>query len=229
MSQRLMDNTKFPFFLNSFGERVFELRGFSPDGDGDDQDPPAGSEGTDPPAGTGSGSEGQDADKSTETDAAAEAAAFKARMQQADRRAAAAEAKIKEYEDAKLSNEEKATKELTELREAKTVLETELSELRLQNAFLASNDIKWHNPELALKSADLSEVRNEDGTIDKKALAKALKKVAEESPFLVKKDEQGQQQQHGPSGGNVGGKNGSNSNPKADEESLRRKYPALFA
>lgn len=106
---------------------------------------------------------------------------LKTRMQAADRRANAAEAKVAELEPiaAKVPELEKQVENGAE----------QVKLLRIDNAFLTS-DIAWVDPEAALKLADLSEVEiKEDGTV--KGLVEALSALAEKKPFLVKpKDEE---------------------------------------
>lgn len=105
---------------------------------------------------------------------------MRTRMQAADRRASAAEAKVAELEPlaAKAAEHEKKVEEQTET----------IRSLRLDNAFLSS-DIQWVDAEAALKLADLSGVTiADDGTV--KGLDDALKALAEKKPFLVVKPEE---------------------------------------
>lgn len=109
------------------------------------------------------------------------------RMKAADRRASAAEARVKEFEDAgkseleKLQTErENAAKERDEARQA-------LQSERIANAFLASNSVTWHDPEDALamlrtKYMEGVEI-SEDGKIS--GMKKAIEKMAKEKSYLV--------------------------------------------
>lgn len=102
------------------------------------------------------------------------------RMKAADRRANDLQAKL-------TASEEVAAK-VPELEKQVEGHASTIQQLRLDNAFLASSDITWHNPEDALRLADLSKVKfSEDGKVE--GLADALKELAEKRPYLVKKDE----------------------------------------
>lgn len=98
--------------------------------------------------------------------------------------------KLKEHEDAKLSDSQKAAKELEETKQENGNLKSTLRQLALHNAFLLVNDVKWHNPKRALASVDLSDVEIDDeGKVDDKALKAAIKKLADEEPYLVAQDD----------------------------------------
>lgn len=147
----------------------------------------------------------------------------------------------KEQEDAKLSAEEKtqqAVKELeTERDSYKTKaesLQTAMQELVLQQAFLTSSDVKWHDPEIALSKADLSSVEieiNEKGIPVVKnpdAIKKAAKALAESKSFLVdagKQEEQKPWRATGPA--NAAGKQTRAATQDDEKKKLQRKYPAL--
>lgn len=153
------------------------------------------------------------------------------RMQAADRRATAAETKVKEQDRAKMDD---LTRTQSELDEAKTKLadaENALKVERLHNAFLASNTITWHNPRLAMKELDLEGVQKDDGTVDEASLKKAITALAKAQPYLVKNDdsEGGGKKGNGPTGAGVGTDMGGNSDKKssANREALLKKYPAL--
>lgn len=119
------------------------------------------------------------------------------RMKAADRRANDLQTKL-------TATEEVAAK-VPELEKAVEGHAATIDKLRLDNAFLASSDITWHNPEDALRLADMSKVKiTEDGKVE--GLADALKELAEKRPYLVKKDE-------------AEGKDGSDGDDEDDEES----------
>lgn len=158
--------------------------------DGGENQNDDGTEGTD---NSGQGQEGSEDGSGTET-AATTTTVSKAdfdklmnRMKAADRRAAAAEKIVAEAEKAKMSDIEKAQAEAAE---AKTKAETAaaaMKDLQIRNAFLSSTGITWHDPEDALRLADLSNIDvADDGTIDSKAVANVLKELAKNKPHLVK-------------------------------------------
>lgn len=136
--------------------------------------------------GSGEDDEDEDVDKinnvGADSNTVAYALFYKARerMRAADRRSAdlqtrltAAEAeaaKVKDLEQ-KISDSDLAVKKL-----------------RIDNAFLASSDIAWQDPEVALRLVDLSKVTIDDNG-EVKGLADALKELAEKKPFLVKAEE----------------------------------------
>jgi hypothetical protein len=152
------------------------------------------------------------------------------RMQAADRRATAAETKVKEQDRAKMDDLTRAQAELEEVRGKLGETENALKTERLHNAFLASNTVTWHDPELAMSKIDLEGVQKDDGTIDSAALKKAIAALAKEKPFLVKSEDGNDSKgKNGSSGAGVGTDMGGNHKDKAaaNRAALERKYPAL--
>lgn len=134
-------------------------------------------------------------------------------------------ARLKAIEDKDKSELERTAGELDELKKSAAERDEAIRDLRLENAFLASNKFTWHDPADALKLADLSEVEiDDDGRVT--GLDKALEKLAKAKPHLVKKDE---------GTGGTPPPSGEPRNPrtpgKADEQTrktaLRNKYPSL--
>lgn len=155
------------------------------------------------------------------------------RMQAADRAKTAAEAKLREKERADMDETTRAKAELEEAKAERQRLEDELKTERLHNAFLASNTITWHDPELAMSHVDLDGVLKDDGTVDSKALKASIQALAKSKPFLVKTEGEN-------GGGGNGGKNGStgagigtdlggdkDKNGASKRAALEKKYPAL--
>lgn len=97
--------------------------------------------------------------------------------------------------------------------------------LMIENAFLQANTHEWHNPKRALASADLTAVTIKDGVVDEKALKDALDKLAKEEPYLVKPKEG--EKDKPPPGGPTGTPPSGQGGKQTDQETLRRKYPAL--
>lgn len=227
MGQRLV--SKRQTFKTRDGALLKFLIGASPD---DDQTGDDGSSRDDKTGdGSDTGSEGQDDGKDgskEEPVTQADLAQVKARMQAADKRASEAEKKVKEYEDKGKDVATKATERVTELETENTGFKAEISTLRVQNAFLSTNSVTWHDPDVALQQADLSEVTDADGNINKAALKKALEALAKAKPFLVKpesgNDDGGKGK--GKSGGDVGSGH-KNDGKTASNDALRKKYPAL--
>lgn len=225
MSQRLITKARV-WGVTQSGLALVALRGSDP-GDSDDNDQnlnddndSSGDEGSDEGKDDGASSDKKD-------DRDAEIEAIKARMRAADRRAAAAEAKAKEYEDKDKSEGQRLSEENESLKSEVETLKKSLQEQRLQNAFLTSNDYTWQDAEAALRLADLSGVVDEDGEVDKAALKKALKALAEGKPFLVKTQEGNGESKNGPSGSSTGSSKNNRQQSGPSEDELRRRYPAL--
>lgn len=207
------------------GLPLVALLGASPE-DGVDTEGASGTEGED--EGT-EGSEGQEAGNDGDDTPATKAdlEALKKRMQAADKRATEAEKKVKEYEDKGKDVATKATERVGELETQVSDLTGENRNLKVQNAFLSANSVTWHDPDAALSLADLSEVLDDEGNVDKAALKKALDALSKAKPFLVKADDgKPEKEKKGPSGQPVGsGKKKDGNEP--DKASLLKKYPAL--
>ena len=225
MGQRLVSKTQ---FITRQGILLDHLVGASPEGDQTGEDGSSGAaEGGD---GSGEGSEGQDkGDNGSKEEPVTKAdlESVTARMKAADVRASAAEKKVKEWEDKGKDAATKASERVTELETENTSQKAEISTLRVQNAFLSTNSVTWHDPDVALSQADLSEVLDSEGNVDMSALKKVLDALAKAKPFLVKSETDDKDgKTGGSSGGSVG--SGKKSDPKmASDEALRRKYPAL--
>jgi hypothetical protein len=174
-----------------------------------------------------------DDDGDDDDDSAAEREKLRKRIKAADRRASEAERKVRELEDADKSEAEKATARVTELEKENGDLQSEVSTLRLQNAFLTANKQKWHDPDVALDLARskkfLEDVVDEDGEVDKKALGKALERLAKEHPYLVMTDDKSDKDDEPgePSGQPAGGRSDNVKDEKAKKAQLRQRFPVL--
>lgn len=150
----------------------------------------------------GSGDEGGDEDEddaggSGDDDLDLKKERSRAAARERQRLAKAAKDAAAENKSLKEQLEAFTRKDKSELENAKTdldkttnenkTLKERLSKLAIDNAFLQVNNIQWHNPKRALQMADLSEVEiDDDGNVDEKALQAAMKKLADEEPYLVK-------------------------------------------
>jgi len=141
-----------------------------------------------------------------------------------------------EQENASLSEQQKRDKRIKELEEADSGKTATLQKLVVHNAFLAANDVTWHDPETALSLLDVSglefvEDKNGIPTVkDKKAFATAIAKLAEDKPYLVKTQADNDDPKPGPK--EWKGKTGDAPKPKDSEKATERarlqsKYPAL--
>lgn len=109
------------------------------------------------------------------------------RMKNADRRATAAENKVKEFENKDKTELEKLTEERDEAIKAKEEAHASLQQSRMENAFFGHSKVTWHDPQDAFRLADLREVTIEDdGTVV--GMEAAVKALAKAKPHLVKSD-----------------------------------------
>lgn len=166
-------------------------------------------------------------DAKDKTVSKAEYDALMRRMKAADQRASKAEASQKDRERKEKTDLENAQSDL-QTSEAKIVeLQSELTALRLNNAFLAANTITWHNSDAALKLAQsdgyMEDVVDDDGVVDKGKLKSALQKLAKDHQYLVKKvSDDG-----GSSGDSAGGRSGNKDDKKATADGDARRAPSL--
>jgi len=184
------------------------------DPDPKDPDPKDPADPADPPAPTG------------DTISKADYDALMERMRAADKNRTAAETRLRELEDKEKGELEIAQRDLEEHKGKVTQLQSENRELRIQNAFLASNTYKWHDPEAALALADLSNVViGEDGKVT--GLKEALEALAKSKPFLLAEEDGGDDKKlpTDPTGGPKDGKKPKNEGPS--NEDLARRFPAL--
>lgn len=164
-----------------------------PDADGDDaDDDEADDDGDD-------AKDGDDADKDDDTDdddkpkySAREYDKIKRRMQAADK---AKNDALKRLADLQKNGSKELEKQVREemdaLRPRAEKLEKDNASLRLQVAFSTTKvkGVEWVDADAALRLIDLSEVEidPETGAIDKRDLAIAVRRLAKEKPYLVKK------------------------------------------
>jgi hypothetical protein len=107
------------------------------------------------------------------------------RMQAADSNNAKTQAELKKMQDAQLSEAEKTKRDLEAAQKALAERDEAIKQERIKNAFVTDNTYEWHNPNAALKLADLSGVEiADDGTV--KNLKDALKAVADANPWMLK-------------------------------------------
>lgn len=231
MSQRLIKKTLSDLTTRS-GLAVAALRGSEPDdgtgdgnGNGDNGSSGSGDGGG---SGDGNGDGGNNSDDGASTDGKddPEKEALRKRMVAADRRASDLEKRLKEFEDKDKTESQRLADEVQSAKATIEGLQKDLREARLHNAFLTSNEYTWHDPDAAMRLADLSEVLDDDGNVDKNALKKALKSLAEGKAFLVKTQDGSNGNGSGPSGSGVG--SGKKQGGKEfDETELMRRYSSL--
>lgn len=136
-----------------------------------------------------------------------------------------------QQEREKMTADEKAEADRKELESSHQKLQEGMQKLVLENAFLRSNEYKFHNPETALRLADLSQIEIVEGVNgfelkDPKALKKALDDLVKGNPYLVKSEDPEDKK-------NWQGKTGTPPKQKRENDDaaeiakLRNKYPAL--
>lgn len=122
-----------------------------------------------------------------------------------------------ERKKAEMTEVEKANTEKTEAEEKATSAAAELKQLRIERV-VESQAIKAgvKKPGLLLKLVDLDDVEiDEDGNVDEKAVAKAVKAVVKDVPELLGKSKPDLESEDGEDGGDQ---------IKLDEEELRATY-----
>lgn len=216
-------------FLAGLMARQERFRGFQWMAEEDDDDEKDKDKGDDADA----GSADDDADKGKDDDEPITREEFERlqrRMKAADQRADAAERKVKEAEDAKKDSLTKAEERAAELEAEVTTLRGEVKTLNLRNAFLTANKHNWHDPDTALDLAErkgfLEDVMDEDGKVDKKALSKAMDRLAGDHKYLIKDDDK-DDEPGGPSGDPAGRRSSNSKDDKAKKEELRKRFPIL--
>jgi len=176
-----------------------------------------------------SGAQGQSAQQTVpETVSRAEFDQLRNQLAAADRNKTAAEAKLKELQDAALSEEQKRQRDLEQAQETIKAKDEKIQQLTLDLAFLSDNTHEWHNPKAALALADKSAVTvAEDGTV--KGLKEALQAVATQHPYLLKAKAEGEAGQAAAPTGVTGvagqGASGGGANKRRGD--LERRFPQL--
>lgn len=175
----------------------------------------------------------------------------KTRMRKADQRASAAEdknrqleAEVRRLKAGKAKDDEKSKVDTDdtddrERRERDAKHAEQLATARLENAFLRARvDIEWHDPEDALAVGQrlglFEDVLDEDGTVDRRAMARALKELAKRKPHLVKpkvsdqddEDDEDEEPAARPVARKMNGRR-KGSTTTANRQALENKFPAL--
>lgn len=127
---------------------------------------------------------------------------------------------------------------------------TSLRAVRMENAFLKAagnvkdrdgNTIEWEDPEDALAVAErldlLDDVLDDDGTVDRRAMVRALRELAKRKPHLVKKPSKASGQDEDdddedepvvrPTTRKVNGRRKGRGTGDTDRAALAKKFPAL--
>lgn len=177
-------------------------------------------------AGSGTGTQGM-----TLEQALAELERQRNRTAASDRNQATLQAELKKFQDAQLSEQDKAKRDLAEAQAAREKLEQEKRDLQTRIAFLSDTTYKWRNPEHALRLLDLSGVETkQDGSIT--GLKEAIKALAEgDGKYLLAPSDGGVEGGQGapppPAGSTVPMTGGQGGNGKGITADAARRFPAL--
>lgn len=189
--------------------------------------------GTDSAQGTGNGGSDSERNNSTDSNNTVSREDFEKLQRQlsaADQKRSEAEKELQKIKDADLSELDKAKKDMQSVTEERDSALAEVNKLRLENAFLSTNDVTWQNADAALTLARtqgyLDDVVNDKGEVDKAGLKKALKKLSDEHKYLVKKSNDDEEEQTPPSGAPAPGRSNSNDD-KGKSDRLKARMPAL--
>lgn len=107
------------------------------------------------------------------------------RMKAADRRADAAERKVRDFEDKDKDKNEVLERDLSEATEKVSSLESRVLTLNLENAIMAEASGRFHDLRDVVSNIDIDDVTDDDGEVDKKALKKAVDSLAKSKPYLL--------------------------------------------
>lgn len=147
----------------------------------------------------------------------------------AEKLARDAAAKVQTFEDKDKTELQLAQDKLQRAEEKATALEAQLAKSARRTAFLQVQGFNWADAEDALDMAmklGLKDLEvDEDGRVDTKKVKAVAKKLADEKPYMVVKDDAG-----GGSGRRTGGSfnsGGGNGKGVADENKLKAKYPSM--
>jgi hypothetical protein len=221
-----------PLFVDGSGRPVYLGRGA--DGTDDDGEGDGDSGATDDADDDSDGEDDGDKKDKKKPGEEADAEALRKKMKLADKRAAEAERKLRELEDKDKGELEVTQRKLAEATETNAKLLKQVRDQALENAFLSTNEITWHDPDDALTAAQraglLEGIQDEDGEVDKAKLKTALQKLAKAKPHYVKgtEEEAGATKGNGgPTGTSTGSgrKKGTADGPT--EQQLRDRYSAL--
>lgn len=168
-----------------------------------------------------SGTGDDNKDKTSDTVTRAELERALSRMKAADQRASKAEAEVKKFEDANKSDLEKAQAAKKAADDALAASQAKLKQSAIRNAFLSNNAVTWHDPEDALRFANLDgvEVDDEGVVTDSAVIKKAIDDLAKKKPYLVKTATT----EASGSGGNSGRKG----ETTVDKQKMESRFPAL--
>lgn len=148
------------------------------------------------------------------------------RMQAADKAKSAAEAKLREKDQADMTELERSKAQLEEHKTRADAAEDRLKAMIVENAFHRENKHVWHDVGDAIAALDLSGVEiGEDGKVT--GMANAIKDVVKRKPHYVKSDDEGDGS--GPPAANSAsnGQRKGESRNAIDRAKMAARFPAL--
>ena len=224
------------FITDPQSGRTFPIPAGGSDGDDGDGEGEGGAEEESQEGSSGQGSQEEEDDEGSDSgkgDASGtvsreEYEQLKERMKAADKRATAAENKVKEFEDAEKDELTKAQDDLQAVTQERDTLLSENTSLSVQLAVVTSPEAeRFVDMDAVLKFLDLDDLTDDDGEIVKGKVKESLDALAEDKPYLVRSkegdEEDGDEQP--PSGRQTNSKR--KSKKGLDRATLAKKYPAL--
>lgn len=165
--------------------------GQDPDGNKDGQDPsknPPPGDGQDPQP--GADPKADDFDKDRALALIEKLRPFEKEATQSKKRLQELESKLKEIEDAKLSDDEKKTKRLQELEEKEKTWQSERRQLQLEQAVeRAASKLNAEYPDLVMLKVKASEIEyGEDGRPTKESVEAQIEQIRVDYPALFKSE-----------------------------------------
>lgn len=199
------------------------------DTDDDDADDDEGKDDEGKDSNSGSGSDKDDEDleglKAKNRQLIQEKKDARERADKARQELDAVKKRLKDLESKDMPDADRLTRDLEEATTENEKLKARVQDADLRIAFLEDNTFEWHNPKHALASTDLSDVTiDDDGKVH--GLADALKKTAEDYPYLLK-SEGGDGTPKGKKTPPPPKNKGDQDKAKRQKEELEKKYPGL--
>lgn len=217
------------------GRPVFPIMGGAPDDDeGDDgednQDEEDDQEDDD--------ASSKKSKKDDDTVSRAEYDRLKRRMRASDKNNSALQKRLDDLEAGQQSDADKIVAERDSLKEEVATLKKINQDMAVKNAFLACNDVSWHDPDDAydlLVRRYMEDVEYDEETGEVSGMQDAIKEMADKKQHLVKvvksssddDDDDEEDEDQGTSGRQMNGRRKGKKRTDLDDTVLMSKYPAL--
>ena len=159
---------------------------------------------------------------------------IKKHLAEADRKKQAALDELKKLKTKDLPEAEKLKADLDEASTERDTYRDKFTKLARTNAFLMASQklkVNWNNASTALKVGDFDDLEiNDDGSVD--GMEQAVKDLAKEHPYLVAKEQSGDEEdgtKRPPKSGSVVGSKNKGKKPEGElsDEDIRKRFPAL--